>query len=144
MSSFIAETLTSAREKFESSPDEFVNKIGRHLGGCMQEYAQYFTSLKITSRDQLESLFKANFQDSKVQACFEELEEAEEEWNVFVKSVDSSLYTSGGQLKPVEEGKHVPQTLELVNFSEERILLKDLVPGEDQPYLHLVLLRHFA
>jgi len=141
---FISETLTKSRSRFAEDPNEFVGRIGGHLGGCMQQYARYLKALDVTSREEVEALFKANFQDKKVQACFDELEEAEEAWNEFVRLVDSNLYKSGGQTKPVEEGKHVPETTTLVNFKEESILLKDLVPSDERPYLHLVLLRHFA
>lgn len=138
----ISAILSLAEDKINNSLENFIDKeLSPVLGPSIGRYYQLFTALDITSRADLELLFKTHFHHQKVQDAYEELTSVEETWNSFLQQLDSQVQkTNAGPA--LQEGELFPLHTKVFNIGNEELSVAQLIPAAG--HLHLVLLRHFA
>jgi len=141
---FIESTLRKAQETFQENPERWIeSEISKHLGPNIGNYARFYSTLGLNGQEELQQLFKDNFKNKAVQEVYEELLEAEDEWNKFLASADQTLIT-GQQSSPISEGGFLSQEIQLLTHREEKLSLCELFTNPGDQYVHLILLRHFA
>jgi len=140
---FIESSLVKAKKAFKENPENWIeHEISQHLGPNIGNYVRFYASLGVTGQDQLTQLFKDNYQNKAVQEVYEELIEAEDDWNKFLESADQAL--SSGLVSAASEGEFIKDDNQLQSVSGEKLDLNDLFLTPEQQYVHFVLLRHFA
>ncbi|XP_075921285.1 uncharacterized protein LOC116939324 isoform X3 [Petromyzon marinus] len=94
---------------------EFVLQKITSLGGMIREYAQLMSSVLVSSRADLEQLWRLHLGKSDVREAVEELLQLEEEWSSFLKGMDERLdieVTAPGVAEPAVQ---LPLDLELTD-----------------------------
>nr|XP_032803421.1 uncharacterized protein LOC116939324 isoform X2 [Petromyzon marinus] len=102
-------------ESGEGELQEFVLQKITSLGGMIREYAQLMSSMLVSSRADLEQLWRLHLGKSDVREAVEELLQLEEEWSSFLKGMDERLdieVTAPGVAEPAVQ---LPLDLELTD-----------------------------
>uniref|UniRef100_A0A2C9LHP9 Uncharacterized protein n=1 Tax=Biomphalaria glabrata TaxID=6526 RepID=A0A2C9LHP9_BIOGL len=126
---------------FKESKDEFLSqKIGK-LFQVVGLYRQAFEKLNVKTKSEFDGLARRYFSSPEVRDAFDEITQSERDWDEALEEIDKTLNTSVAvQLK---EGDTLPLEMTAVNArSKENVTLASFV--HSQPFLLMVLLRHFA
>jgi len=136
-----SDIIRSAREDVQVSTENFVsNKIGQ-LFKIVSLFKDTFEILGVQNRDGFERKIRHNFRITKIREAYDDLLNAEQEWDDFLKAIDDEMNSNVsamlhvGDSGPITESLYDAQTNEPTN-------LKSFLSGDD--FLLLVLLRHFA
>ncbi|XP_061414771.1 uncharacterized protein LOC133346951 isoform X2 [Lethenteron reissneri] len=127
--------LGGARAESEEDGElqEFVLQKITRLGAMIREYAQLMSSVLVSSRADLEELWRRHWGKSDVRDAVEELLQLEEEWSSFLKGIDERLdneVTAPGVAEPAVQ---LPLELELTDaccgrFLSQRCWVRTLHP----------------
>lgn len=144
LSTLLNSLLEQAKQNVQESLESFVSDKVRQLGQAIGGYFKCFNALHVTTREELESKWKACYQNKDVRETVDNLLEVEESWNDFLRNVDEKL--DGGVVtgdEPVVVGSTAPLDITLFNIdTESPTTLSEFNIGSNN--LLLVLLRHFA
>jgi len=133
--------IATAKLAVNDNVETFVSsKIGK-LFQLVGLYKDVFKRLQVNTKSEFESKGKSYFRNQAIRDGFEDMLEAEQEWDDFLKDVDSQISTQGAPA--LREGEPGPVDEPLVDaVSGQEVRLADYVPHQQS--LVLVLLRHFA
>ena len=90
--------LSDAQEDAKASIKNFFADKVLKMGAMIGHYHTTFTNLGVGTRAEMEASIGKFYQDKDVQDAADELFQTEEEWNLFLESVDRKI-------KPPIEGK---------------------------------------
>jgi len=133
--------IASATKNATDNVDTFVSsKIGQ-LFKLVSVYKNAFERNSVETKSEFEAKVKGNFRNNGVREAFEEMLDAEQAWDEFLRGVDAQMDSQGPATLTL--GQKAPMDLSLRDAcSGQMVTLADYTG--DQQYLVLVLLRHFA
>lgn len=144
MISTIESILTEAREIIDDgSVNEFVTKKVGCLGKLIGCYGRELKKLGITKREELDNFLKQNFSSSdRIRDAVTELDQAENDWESFLREVDTQLLGSSSQTTQPSVGDAFTLDSKLIDVDTgEAVSCTSL---QTDQVVVMVLLRHFA
>ncbi len=151
----VTEVVEESQAAYKAAPNlqdyiNFRNEFGvRRTFRAMPMYVECMSSLGVSTRRELEELWKAHFKDEGVREKVDELIHVEESFDEFLAEVDEELKRDEAQLLAphvVEDREKLPLDVALVDArSGGTIKLESLCDKEDNSHLTLlILMRHFG
>ena len=115
--------LAEAQQNASESIEDFVADRVRRMGAMIGHYFNAFQTLNVMSRKGLDEAVAKVYSSQKIQDAAEELFEAEDEWDSFLKEIDAKMNSSGnGKAEDLVVGSHGPCELEVTDASSERLV----------------------
>lgn len=135
--------LAEAQQNASESIEDFVADRVRKMGAMIGHYFNAFQALNVMSRKGVDEAVAKMHSSQKIQDAAEELFEAEDEWDSFLKEIDAKMNPSyNGKAGDLVVGSHGPCELEVTDVgSEKKFSIQDLLTSTSTI---LILLRHFA
>lgn len=133
--------LEYGKQVAKDSVSDFVNeKIGK-LFGMATAYEKCFESLGVPTKSEMEKKIHKHARHAKLREASTELLNVEQEWDIFLGSIDKTL--EGDSSDTVQLGETGPLHAPLVDArTSQQTSLQDFLTGSHS--LVLILLRHFA
>ncbi|CAH3122164.1 unnamed protein product [Porites lobata] len=138
----LSNNLLEAKEHVRNSVEDFMEDKVRKLGPMIGHYFSTFQSLNVMTRNDMDRAVKKMYCFKSVRDAEEELFQAEQDWDSFLKEVEHTFDSLCGSVNDKELGSYGPCELKLTDVSTERqFSIQDLLTSASTV---LVLLRHFA
>lgn len=140
----LSNILLEAKEHVRNSVEDFIEDKVRKMGPMIGHYFSTFQSLNVMTRKDMDQAVKKMYGFKSIRDAEEELFQAEQDWDSFLKEVDHTFDPLCGSVNDRELviGSYGPCELKLTDVSTERqFTIQDLLTSASTVF---ILLRHFA
>lgn len=115
--------LAEAQQNASESIEDFVADRVRKMGAMIGYYFNAFQVLNVMSRKGVDEAVAKMHSSQKIQDAAEELFEAEDEWDSFLKEIDAKMNPSyNGKAGDLVVGSHGPCELEVTDVGSEKLV----------------------
>lgn len=115
--------LAEAQQNASESIEDFVADRVRKMGAMIGHYFSAFQALNVMSRKGVDEAVAKMHSSQKIQDAAEELFEAEDEWDSFLKEIDAKMNPSyNGKAGDLVVGSHGPCELEVTDVGSEKLV----------------------
>lgn len=121
LSTFLNSSLEQAKLDVEESLETFISKNIRKLGKATDAYFNCLNAFNAATQAEMEAKWKAYYRNKDLREAVDNLHEAEDNWNEFLRTVDKKLdvrNVATGQ--PVVAGSKAPMELPLFDIDMQR------------------------
>ena len=115
--------LAEAQQNASESIEDFVADRVRKMGAMIGHYFNAFQALNVMSRKGVDEAVAKMYSSQNIQDAAEELFEAEDEWDSFLKEIDAKMILScNGKAEDLVVGSRGPCELEVTDVCLERLV----------------------
>ena len=115
--------LAEAQQNASESIEDFVADRVQKMGAMIGHYFNAFQALNVMSRKGVDEAVAKMYSSQKIQDAAEELFEAEDEWDSFLKEIDAKMNLScNGKAEDLVVGSRGPCELEVTDVCLERLV----------------------
>ena len=118
----LSNNLLEAKEHVRNSVEDFMEDKVRKLGPMIGHYFSTFQSLNVMTRNDMDRAVKKMYCFKSIRDAEEELFQAEQDWDSFLKEVDHTFDRLCGSVNDKELGSYGPCELKLTDVSTERLV----------------------
>ena len=120
----LSNILLEAKEHVRNSVEDFIEDKVRKMGPMIGHYFSTFQSLNVMRRKDMDQAVKKMYSFKSIRDAEEELFQAEQDWDSFLKEVDHTFDSLCGSVndKELVIGSYGPCELKLTDVSTERLV----------------------
>ena len=120
----LSNNLLEAKEHVRNSVEDFMEDKVRKMGPMIGHYFSTFQSLNVMTRKDMDQAVKKMYGFKSIRDAEEELFQAEQDWDSFLKEVDHTFDPLCGSVNDRELviGSYGPCELKLTDVSTERLV----------------------
>ena len=118
----LSNILLEAKEHVRNSVEDFIEDKVRKMGPMIGHYFSTFQSLNVMTRNDMDRAVKKMYCFKSIRDAEEELFQAEQDWDSFLKEVDRTFDSLCGSVNDKELGSYGPCELKLTDVSTERLV----------------------
>lgn len=124
----LSRILAEAQKNAEESIEDFVADKVQKMGAMIGHYFSTFQALNVTSRKGVDEAVAKMYHSQEIQDAAEELCEAEDEWDSFLKETDAKIHlfkmnpSCSDKVEDLVVGSHGPCELKVTDVCSERLV----------------------